>query len=101
MYFLRIALSQSVTCRPADRKNVYATIEKGGVYIIPIRVDDSGDSDISRDKERIWLIGVVSDNASLELKLFTVVEKLAGRCTLTSARDYTLNQLVSQVRKYV
>jgi hypothetical protein len=76
---------------------VFATIEKGDIYIIPIRVDDSGDSDISRDKERMWPTGVVGDNVSFDLKRFTVVEKLAGlnalpeRGTLLSARDHTLN----------
>jgi hypothetical protein len=49
---------------------------------------------------------VIGDNDDLELKRFTVLEKLAGlntipeRGTLLSAREYTLNQLVSQLRMY-
>jgi hypothetical protein len=51
------------------------------MYIIPIRVDDSGDSDISRNKDIMWPSDVISDNAGLELKRLTVVEQLVGRCS--------------------
>jgi hypothetical protein len=82
---------------------VYAAIKKC-FDIIPIRVDDSGDSDIARDETRMWPTGVIGDNDDLELKRFTVLEKLASlntspaRGTLLTARENTLNQLVSRVR---
>jgi hypothetical protein len=52
----------------------------------------------------MWPTGVIGDNDDLELKRFTVLEKLASlntlpaRGTLLTARENTLNQLVSRVR---
>jgi hypothetical protein len=93
------AFFRSIPCL----NEVYAAIKKGDVYIIPIRVD-SGDYDISRDKEQMWPIDVIGDMDSLELKRLTVLEILAvlntlpERGTLLSAREYTLGQLDKMVR---
>jgi hypothetical protein len=52
---------------------LHATTKKG-LNIIPIRVNDSGNSDISRDETRMWPIDVIGDNDDLELKCFMVFD---------------------------
>jgi hypothetical protein len=71
------AFFQSIPCL----NEVYAAVKKG-IDIIPIRVDDSGDYDISRDKTRMWPIDVTGDDDDLQLRRFAVVEILAGLNTL-------------------
>jgi hypothetical protein len=62
MYFLRIFKGTVLVV-------LHTTIKKG-LNIIPIRVNDSGNSDISRDETRMWPIDVIGDNDDLELKRF-------------------------------
>jgi hypothetical protein len=85
---------------------VYEVIKRRDVYIIPIRVD-SGDYDISRDKEKMWPLDVIGDDDDLERKRVAVLDIVADlstlpeRGTLLSAREHTLTQLFCLVQEYV
>jgi hypothetical protein len=52
------AFFRSIPCL----KEVDAAVQKGDIYIIPIRVESEENYDVSRDKKKMWPIDVTGDD---------------------------------------